>query len=116
MAEGIVTKLIGVVWIDPVDKEVIRLEAKLSQSFKIAGGLFASIKPGSAFAFEQTRMADGVWLPRFAQVNFAAKVLLFKSIEANQTSEFSDYRRFNTEATDYKLGAPAGSTAAPPKP
>ena len=116
MAESIVTKLIGVVWIDPVDKEVIRLEAKLSQSFKIAGGLFASIKPGSAFVFEQTRMAEGVWLPRFAQINFAAKVLLFKSIEANQTSEYSDYRRFNTEATDYKLGAPAGSTAAPPKP
>ncbi|MDT4966509.1 MAG: hypothetical protein QOJ64_1246 [Acidobacteriota bacterium] len=116
MAESIVTKLIGVVWIDPVDKEVIRLEAKLSQSFKIAGGLFASIKPGSAFVFEQTRMADGVWLPRFAQINFAAKVLLFKSIEANQTSEFSDYRRFNTEATDYKLGAPAVKATAPPKP
>jgi hypothetical protein len=116
MAENIVTKLIGVVWIDPVDKEVIRLEAKLSESFKVAGGLFASIRPGSAFVFEQTRMSDGVWLPLFAQVNFSAKVLLFKSIEANETSEFSNYRRFNTEASDYKLGAPATNTQAPPKP
>lgn len=116
MAENIVTKLIGVIWIDPVDKEVIRLEAKLAQTFKIAGGLFASIRPGSAFAFEQTRMVEGVWLPRYAQINFAAKVFLFKGIEANETREFSDYRRFNTEASDYKLGAPAANTPAPPTP
>jgi hypothetical protein len=112
-AEDIVTKLAGVVWIDPVDKNVIRLEAKLAQSFKIGGGLVASIRPGSAFAFEQTRMTDGVWLPRLVQVNFAAKIFLFKGIEANETREFSDYRRFNTEASDYKLGVPV--TPATPK-
>jgi hypothetical protein len=115
-AESIVTKLTGVIWIDPVDKEVIRLEAKLAQGYKVGGGLVASIRPGSAFAFEQTRMADGVWLPRYAQINFAAKILLFKGIEANETHEFSDYRRFNAEASDYKLGAPATNTPAPPKP
>jgi hypothetical protein len=116
MAEDIVTKLIGVIWIDPVDKEVIRLEAKLAQGYKVGGGLVASIRPGSTFVFEQTRLADGVWLPRFAQVNFAVKVFIFKNIEANETSEFSDYRRFNTEASDYKLATPAANTPAPPKP
>ncbi|HWT02628.1 MAG TPA: hypothetical protein VN256_20425 [Pyrinomonadaceae bacterium] len=113
-AESIVSKLSGVVWIDPADKTVMRLEAKLAESYKIAGGLFASIRPGSAFVFEQTRMADGVWLPRFMQLNFAAKILLFKGIEANETREFSDYRRFDTEASDYKLGAPAAKAPAPP--
>lgn len=116
MAEEIVTKLVGVVWIDPIDKEVMRLEAKLAEGYKVGGGLVASIRPGSAFAFEQTRMTDGVWLPRFAQVNIALKIFIFKSIEANQTSEFSDYRRFDTEASDYKLGAPAANAPAPPKP
>jgi hypothetical protein len=116
MAEDIVTKLAGVVWIDPVDKTVIRLEAKLAQSYKVGGGLVASIRPGSAFAFEQTRMSDGVWLPRLVQVNFAAKIFLFKGIEANETQEFSDYRRFNTEATDYKLGAPVTPPAVTHKP
>ncbi|HYG79208.1 MAG TPA: hypothetical protein VD861_02405, partial [Pyrinomonadaceae bacterium] len=47
-AESIVSKLSGVVWIDPADKTVMRLEAKLAESFKIAGGFFASIRPGSA--------------------------------------------------------------------
>lgn len=115
-AENIVTKLAGVIWIDPVDKTVIRLEARLAQSFKVGGGLVASIRPGSAFAFEQTRMTDGVWLPRLVQVNFAAKIFIFKGIEANMTQEFSDYRRFNTEASDYKLGAPVTNTPTLPKP
>ncbi|HEY0377355.1 MAG TPA: hypothetical protein VGC87_10390 [Pyrinomonadaceae bacterium] len=113
-AESIVSKLAGVVWIDPADKTVMRLEAKLSESYKVAGGLLASIRPGSAFVFEQTRMADGVWLPRFMQVNFAAKIFFFKGVEANETREFSDYRRFDTEASDYKLGTPAAKTPGPP--
>ncbi len=105
-AESIVSKLTGVAWIDPRDKTVIRLEAKLAESYKIGGGLVASIRPGSAFVFEQTRMADGVWLPRLVQVNFAAKIFFFKGIEENQTLEFSDYRRFDTEASDYNLDTP----------
>ena len=114
-AESIVSKLTGVAWIDPSDKTVIRLEAKLAESYKIGGGLVASIRPGSAFVFEQTRMADGAWLPRLVQVNFAAKIFFFKGVEENQTLEFSDYRRFDTEASDYKLGAPAVNTNAPPE-
>jgi hypothetical protein len=115
-AEDIITKLIGIVWIDPVDKQVMRLEAKLAEGFKMGGGLVASIKPGSSFVFEQTRIGEGIWLPRFAQVNFSAKLFLFKGIEANETHEFSDYRHFKTEASDYKLDAPASDTSAPPKP
>lgn len=113
-AEDIITKLIGIVWIDPIDKQVIRLEAKLAEGYKMGGGLVATIKPGSSFVFEQTRMADGVWLPLFAQVNFSAKIFLFKGIEANETHEFSDYRHFKAEANDYKLDAPASDAPAKP--
>ncbi|HEV7842649.1 MAG TPA: hypothetical protein VGO69_03090, partial [Pyrinomonadaceae bacterium] len=115
-AEEIITKLIGIVWIDPVDKQVMRLEAKLAEGFKMGGGLVASIKPGSSFVFEQARVGEGVWLPRFAQVNFSAKIFLFKGIEANETREFSDYRHFKTEANDYQLDAPAGSSSSSPAP
>src|SRR6185436_3227362 len=44
--ESLIAKLIGVVWIDPVDKQVIRLEARLADAFKMAGGLLVSLKPG----------------------------------------------------------------------
>ena len=32
--ESLIAKLIGVVWIDPVDKQVIRLEARLAEGFQ----------------------------------------------------------------------------------
>jgi outer membrane lipoprotein-sorting protein len=106
--ESLIAKLIGVVWIDPVDKQVIRLEARLAEGFKMAGGLLVSLKPGAALVMEQTRMAEGVWLPRFAQINLSVKVLLFAGGDFNKTIEWSDYKHFSGDVKDYKLDAPAG--------
>jgi hypothetical protein len=104
--ESLIAKLVGVVWIDPVDKQVIRLEARLAEGFKMAGGLLVSLKPGAALVIEQTRMAQGIWLPRFAQVNLSMKVLLFGGGDYNKTVEWSDYRHFTGDVKDYKLDTP----------
>jgi len=106
--ENLITKLVGVVWIDPVDKQVIRLEARLAEGFKMAGGLLVSLKPGAALVMEQTRMEQGVWLPRFAQINLSVKVLLFAGGDFNKTIEWSDYKHFSGDVKDYKIDAPAG--------
>ncbi|MEJ7615572.1 MAG: hypothetical protein WKF30_01050 [Pyrinomonadaceae bacterium] len=90
--ESLISKLIGVAWIDPEDKQVMRLEARLADGFKIGGGLLASVRSGSAFAFEQARMTDGVWLPRFAQINASVKVFLVAGIRLDATREYSDYK------------------------
>jgi hypothetical protein len=104
--ESLISKLVGVMWIDPVDKQVIRLEARLAEGFKMAGGLLVSLKPGAAIISEQTRMADGVWLPRFAQLNLSMKVLLFGGGDYNKTIEWSEYRHFSGDVKDYKVEAP----------
>jgi hypothetical protein len=98
--EAIVGKLAGVAWIDPVDRQVMRLEARLAEGFKVGGGLVASVRPGSAFAFEQTRLEDGVWLPRFSQFNVSAKVFLFAGFRLDATYEYSNYKRFSTNVGD----------------
>jgi len=105
--ESLIAKLIGVIWIDPVDKQVIRLEARLAEGFKMAGGLLVSLKPGAALVMEQTRMAQGVWLPRFAQINLSVKVLLFGGGDYNKTIEWSDYKHFSGDVKDYKIDTPA---------
>lgn len=105
--ESLIAKLVGVVWIDPTDKQVIRLEARLAEGFKIAGGLVASLKPGAGIVMEQTRMEQGVWLPRFAQINLSVKVLLFGGGDYNKTIEWSDYKHFSGDVKDYKIEAPA---------
>jgi hypothetical protein len=106
MGETIVSKLSGVIWIDPAERQVVRLEARLVDSFKMGGGLVASIKPGSAFIFEQTRLPEGVWMPRFSQVNASARVFLFAGMSINQTREFGDFKRFSTKTGEDKLDAP----------
>jgi hypothetical protein len=104
--EDLISKLIGVVWIDPVDKQVMRLEARLAEGFKMAGGLLVNLRPGAAFVMEQTRMLEGIWLPRMAQINLSVKVLLFGGGDYNQTIEWSDYKHFSGDVSDYKLDAP----------
>lgn len=104
--EDLISKLVGVVWIDPADKQVIRLEARLAEGFKMGGGLLVNLKPGAALVMEQTRMLEGVWLPRLAQINLSVKVLLFGGADINQTVEWSDYKHFSGDVGDYKLDAP----------
>jgi hypothetical protein len=111
----LIAKLVGVVWIDPVDKQVMRLEARLAEGFKIAGGLLVSLRPGAAMIFEQTRMTGGVWLPRFAQFNLSVKILLFGGGDYNKTIEWSDYKHFSGDVKDYKLDSPnSGSNSNKP--
>ena len=105
--ENLISKLVGVMWIDPVDKQVMRMEARLAESFKMAGGLLVSLKPGAALVVEQTRMVQGVWLPKFAQINLSVKVLLFGGGDWNKTIEWSDYKHFSGDVKDYKLDTPA---------
>jgi len=115
-SESLISKLVGVVWIDPVDRQVIRMEARLAEGFKVGGGLLVSLRPGAAMVMEQTRMADGVWLPRLAHFNLSIRVLLFAGGEINKTFEWSDYKHFKGEVNSYKLEAPPVETAVKPKP
>jgi hypothetical protein len=104
--ESLITKLVGAVWIDPLDKQVMRLEARLADGFKMAGGLLLSLRPGAALVIEQTRVAEGVWLPKYAQINLSVKVLLFGGGDYNKTIEWSDYRHFQGDVGGYKIEAP----------
>jgi len=108
--EELISKLVGVVWIDPADKQVMRLEARLAEGFKMGGGLLVNLKPGAAMVMEQTRMVEGVWLPRLAQINLSVKVLLFGGGDYNQTYEWSDYKHVSGDVGDYKLDAPKRET------
>lgn len=111
--EDLISKLVGVVWIDPIDKQVMRLEARLAEGFKMGGGLVLSLRTGAAFVMEQTRMDEGVWLPRFAQVNLSVKVLLFGGGDINKTLEWSEYKHYKGDVKDFKVDTP--NTDAPPK-
>jgi hypothetical protein len=114
--EDLISKLVGVVWIDPADKQVMRLEARLAEGFKMGGGLLVNLRPGAAFVIEQTRMVEGLWLPRLAQINASVKVLVFGGGDFNKTIEWSDYKHFSGDVGDYKLDAPKTQVETTKKP
>ena len=96
-------KTAGVMWIDAEDKQVVRLEAVLSDNYKIGGGLVANLKKGASFALEQERVNDEIWLPSSADINLLVKVLLVKGINVNEVIKSYNYQKFSTEVKDSKV-------------
>lgn len=107
--ERLFGKMAGALWIDPVDKQVARVEARLVQAFKIGGGMLASLKEGANFTIEQERVNQEIWLPTRAEINLGVRVLLVKGLNINQTITYGDYKRFSVEAEKEKLKVPSQS-------
>ena len=97
LAENVVSKLVGTIFIDEKAKQIARLEARLSDSVKIGGGLLASLSPSSAFVFEQEKIRDEVWLPSYEEINFGGKAFLFVKFNQNQITQYSDYQKYQTD-------------------
>ena len=104
--DEILARLIGLIWIDPQDKVVMRIEARSTDDFKVGGGLLMNVSRGAGFVFERMRLDDGFWVPRFYQWNANGKGMIFMKMSVYETTEWSNYRRFKTEAGDAKLDAP----------
>ena len=95
--EDLLHKLVGTLWVDDQARQVVRLEAHLSDSYKLAGGLLASIRKGSSLVMEQSQTHDEVWLPSYVEAHFSARLLLVSSALGDYTSKFSDYKKFRVE-------------------
>jgi hypothetical protein len=98
-AESLANKLGGTVWIDAQDIEVARLEARLTDNFRVAGGLLGSVKTGSDLIIEQERVNGEVWLPSFLDFSLDARIMLVKSVHERILDHFSSYRKFRVETT-----------------
>ena len=107
--EKLFGKMAGAIWIDPIDKQVARVEARLIEAYKIGGGMLASLKEGANFTFEQERVNQEIWLPTRAEINLGVRVLLLKGLNINQTITYGDYKRFSVEAEKEKLKDPSQS-------
>jgi hypothetical protein len=89
----------GAVWVDAGDKQVVRLEASLTQS---SGNFLAKLKRGASFTLENERVNDEIWLPSLADINLSVKIL-FAGININNLIRYGDYKRFDTEVKDGKI-------------
>jgi len=100
-----VHNLAGSMWIDTADLQVARLEFQLVDAFKVGGGAFFMMKPGSRFVTEQDRFNNEIWLPTYTEVTINARAMIFANFGLIQKVTYGDYRRFDVSSEE-KLKAP----------
>jgi hypothetical protein len=106
--EDIVNKLAGTIWVDETAQQVARLEARLTDSYKIGGGMLASIGASTAFSFEQQKIGDEVWLPSSMEANISARVLLLAKFNRSVERRYSEYKKYQIDSK-YDLTKPKES-------
>lgn len=103
--ESILNKLAGTMWIDEGASQIVRLEARFVESFKVGGGLLASVAPSTAVVFEQQKIGDEIWMPSYAEANITARVFLLAKFSRNMKASYSDYKKYSID-NKYELQKP----------
>ena len=92
----------GAVWVDAESRQVVRLEAFLTQS---AGNFIGKVKRGASFSLENELINDEIWLPSRADINLSVKIL-FAGINVNNLIRYGDYSKSKVEVKDAKVDDP----------
>jgi hypothetical protein len=87
----IFSKVEGRLWVDKQDLGWVKIEGQVIQPFSL-GVFLARVQRGSQIAMEQTRLADGIWMPERIDVRASAKLLFVKSLLIERVLTYSDYR------------------------
>jgi hypothetical protein len=96
--DRLIQKLSGVMWVDEEAREIARLEAHFPESVHVGGGVLGSVEKGSNFVFEQQKLNEEVWLPSYAEVHLAGRILVVK-LKQNFIDRYSDYKKFRVGVT-----------------
>jgi|GEM_PF-5705167 len=92
------SQLEGQVWIDFKDKGLARIEAKLSDRYKVGGGFLfpAYLEPGTSIVIESTPLPNGIWVMTLMEFTPVPKSSLAVKIHrTKQREERSDYIPFD---------------------
>jgi hypothetical protein len=98
-AGKVLKKFSGRAWIDEADRQVIRVEAELTDDLSFGFGILAKVKKGSRAEMQRRKVNDEVWLPAEARFVGHARLFLVKGLNIDTLSEYSDYKKF-TVATE----------------
>lgn len=101
----------GKLWIDEEDIRWAKAEAHVIDTIGI-GWILARIERGTQFTLEQTRVENGLWMPRRITIAGAARVMIFHSKTISEELIWSGYRKDGSVSADKHDAvnpAPAGS-------
>jgi hypothetical protein len=98
-AGKVLKKFSGRAWIDEADRQIVRVEAELTDDLSFGFGILAKVKKGSRAEMQRRKVNDEVWLPAEARFVGHARLFLVKGLNIDTHSEYSDYKKF-TVATE----------------
>jgi hypothetical protein len=85
------SKVVGKLWVDKQDLGWIKVDGQVIQPFS-AGLFLARVMRGSHITMEQTRVDEGLWMPKHVEVRAVAKILFVKSLVVERVLAYSEYR------------------------
>lgn len=82
----------GKLWIDKEEVQWAKAEAHVIDTIGI-GWILARIVPGTRFTVEQTRVENGLWMPRRITIAGAAHVMMLLSKPIREEISYTGYRK-----------------------
>lgn len=96
LAKAFVGNLTGTIWIDAMDKVLVRLEAKNVIPGVDKNGKPLRVSPEPKLVYQQTKQPGGEWFPTVIRMNADGDASAFYGLNWDVVFEFRDYRKFNT--------------------
>jgi len=84
--------MVGTVWVDEANSEVVRIDARLRDDISIAAGLIVKIDRGAQASLQQQEVASGIWEPVQYSYDYQGRKLLFGALSGYARMNASDYR------------------------
>lgn len=91
MAEEVLNRLAGILWVDEEEAELIRADLQLGERVNLWGGFLGTLETFK-IRFQRKRLDDGVWVNQSAITEIRGRKFL-QSMHYQSRDESSDYRR-----------------------
>jgi negative regulator of sigma E activity len=93
-----IARVEGKIWVDQQDLSWVKADGQVIEPFSM--GLFlARVLRGSHITMEQTRLPDGIWLPKQIEVRANAKLFFIKTLMIDRILSYSGYRQYTAGVT-----------------
>lgn len=109
LGDRVLDALEGRAVIDASTFQVRSVEARLTRSVKVAGGLAANVK-GADVSYTGQPIAGGLWFPCAVDLRVTGRKALFFHLDTSFRAEFANLKRFTVETeSDVRPDTDAGS-------
>jgi hypothetical protein len=93
----ILKKIKATLWIDKQDYQWVKADATLLEDASF--GLFlVRLHKGARVQFDNQKINDELWVPRWSRVEGSARVALFVNARGDDETTFSNFKKFGAEA------------------